>query len=127
LNARGSCSCQASFYEDWANCTCDIRQPTLEFRVFNATLNQRKIRAYLAFCVAFVNMAKTADFDPISFPELRWRGTFATRGTTDQTWEEASLERIKFILEKFPLTQTEKTDIQYCFRNCSLAPVLELL
>jgi hypothetical protein len=127
LNAMGNCSCNASFYEDWANCTCNLRQPTLEFRVFNATLNQRKIRAYLAFCVAFVNIAKSAEFNPTDFPEMRWQGTFTKRGINELAWEDCCLERIRFILEKFPLTQAEKTDIQYCLRNSSLDTVMELL
>ena len=128
LNARGNCSCQAAFYEDWAGCTCNVRQPTLEFRVFNATTNQRKIRAYLAFCVAFVNIAKSAEFEPAAFPEFRWRGTHNKSPLDfEKTWEDASLERIKFILDEFPLTSAEKTDITYCLRNSSLKPVVELL
>lgn len=127
LNARSNCTCQATFYEDWENCTCNVRQPTLEFRVFNATLNQRKIRAYLAFCVAFVNAAKSFEFDPVTFPEMRWNGTARKLDVGDSSWREAATERIKFILEKFPLTNHEKTDIMYCLRNCSLDEVMELL
>ncbi|MFI5405113.1 MAG: amidoligase family protein [Nitrososphaerales archaeon] len=127
LNARGNCSCSAALYEDWANCTCNVRQPTLEFRVFNATLNQRKIRAYLAFCVAFVNIAKTAEFEPANFPEMRWQGTFTKRGIDAKSWEECSAERLKFILKEFPLTGAEKIDIQYCLRNSSLDSVIELI
>lgn len=127
LNARGNCGCSASLYEDWANCTCNLRQPTLEFRVFNATTNQRKIRAYLAFCVAFVNIAKSAEFEPANFPEMRWRGTFNKMGIDAKSWEDCCAERIKFILEEFPLTNAEKTDIKYCLRNSSLEPVMEVM
>lgn len=127
LNAMGNCSCGASMYEDWANCTCNLRQPTLEFRVFNATTNQRKIRAYLAFCVAFVNIAKTAEFEPADFPEMRWRGTFTKQGIDEKSWEDCSIERINFILNEFPLTNAEKTDIKYCLRNSSLESVMEVM
>jgi hypothetical protein len=127
LNARGNCGCSAALYEDWANCTCIVRQPTLEFRVFNATLNQRKIRAYLAFCVAFVNLAKSEVFEPANYPEFRWRGTNSRYGVEDVSWEDSSIERIKFILEKFPLTNAEKTDIKYCLNNSSLDVVMEVM
>ena len=127
LRARGNCNCSANFYEDWANCTCNIRQPTLEFRVFNATLNQRKIKAYLAFCIAFVNKAKSFDFTPEVFPEMRWLGTYRTQSQNGKSWIENSVERINFIMNEFPLTGSEKSDVMYCLRNCSLEPVLEYL
>lgn len=123
LRAKGNCRCGASIYEDWANCTCNLPQPTLEFRVFNATLNQRKIKAYLAFCVGFVNLAKKTEHTPESFPEMRWRGTFAK----NESWDEDTVERLKYILNEFPLTNAEKTDIQYCFRNSSLEPIVDRL
>lgn len=127
LAARGRCDCDALIYEDWENCTCNLSQPTIEFRVFNATTNQRKIRAYLAFCVAFVNMSKTHQHSPEFFPEMRFSGTnIKETQANGKSWEEASLERIRYILE-FPLTNVEKSDILYCLRNSSLEPVVELL
>lgn len=130
LNARTNCHCSAVMYEDWANCTCSVSQPTLEFRVFNATLNQRKIKAYLAFCIAFVNKVKNTEFDPVNFPEMRWLST--TRKSevekadgTFQSWDDAAIERVKFILNEFPLTGAEKSDINYCLRNSSLSPIME--
>jgi hypothetical protein len=74
-----------------------------------------------------VNIAKSAEFNPTDFPEMRWQGTFTKRGINELAWEDCTLERIRFILEKFPLTQAEKTDIQYCLRNSSLDTVMELL
>ncbi len=129
LSARGNCVCNATFYEDWENCTCDVRQPTLEFRVFNATLNPRKVRAYLAFCVAFVNKAKSFDFTPGDFPEMRWQGTHNKTpliiGNEEIDWLNASVERIKFIMNEFPLTNAEKDDILYCLKNSSLSEAAE--
>ncbi len=130
LNARQNCSCSASFYEDWANCTCSLAQPTLEFRVFNATLNQRKIKAYLAFCIAFVNTVKNTEFDPVNFPEMRWQSTnsknFIVRADgSEQEWDDVTIERVKFIMNEFPLTGAEKGDINYCLRNSSLSSVME--
>lgn len=125
LRAKSQCRCGAAHYEDWENCVCNLSQPTLEFRVFNATLNQRKIRAYLAFCVAFVNMAKKIEHDPEKFPVMRWRGTSYKENDAGETWEERSAKRMNYILKEFPLTNTERRDIEYCFRNCSLEPVLD--
>lgn len=124
LRERSNCGCGAGWYEDWENCTCNLAQPTLEFRVFNATINQRKIRAYLAFCVAFVNAVKDTEFTPVDYPEMLWRGTKRTEG---EDWFDMSTERVKFILEKLPLTNDERSDIEYCFRNSSLSSVIEFI
>lgn len=129
LRARQNCGCSAIIYEDWANCTCAVSQPTLEFRVFNATLNQRKIKAYLAFCIAFVNKVKEVEFDPVNFPEMRWVSTPRKEGVIAgdeyKSWDEATIERVKFIMNEFPLTGAEKGDINYCLRNSSLSSVME--
>ena len=122
LRAKTNCNCGAYLYEDWANCECNLRQPTLEFRVFNATLNQRKIRAYISFCVAFVNLAKNMEFNPTDFPEMRWRGTSFS---SHLTWEENAGERVKFIFDNFPITNAEKNDILYCMKNSSLDKIVE--
>lgn len=126
LSARGNCECDALIYEDWENCTCNLRQPTLEFRVFNATTNQRKIRAYLAFCIAFVNMAKMHQHSPEFFKEMRFRGTNIFEDQLEgKSWEDASSERINYILNNFLLTNVEKNDIVYCLKNSSLQSVME--
>ena len=128
LNARGHCRCGAFLFEDWASCTCNLPVPTLEFRVFNATLNQRKIRAYLALCVAFVNAAKRREYNSNEFPAMSFQGTnrmqelaFVKEGEyTTQSWNEAILERLDFLFKEFPLTNIEKEDIIYCAKNSSL-------
>ena len=129
LNARQNCSCSANFYEDWVNCTCSMAQPTLEFRVFNATLNQRKIKAYLAFCIAFVNKAKETEFDPVNYPEMRWLATNrkvpVINDGIEQSWDDAAIERVRFIMNEFPFTGNERGDINYCLRNSSLKSVME--
>jgi len=120
LRAKANCSCGAGYYEDWANCTCNLAQPTLEFRVFNATLNQRKIKAYAAFAIGFVNLAGEREINPSDYPVMRWRGTDIRAIVGAKSWEKASEERMNFILDEFSLTSSEKADIQYCFRNSSL-------
>jgi hypothetical protein len=118
LRAKSGCRCGASIYEDWANCSCNLNQPTLEFRVFNATMNPRKIKAYLAFCIAFVNKAKEIEHEPNNYPEMRWVGTH--NKDMHENWVGKSRERIDYILDKFSLTTGEQEDIAYCFRNSSL-------
>lgn len=130
LAARGHCRCGAFLFEDWANCTCNLPVPTLEFRVFNATMNQRKIKAYLAFCVGFVNAAKNKEFNPIEYTPMEFRGTNRFREVpvynnsgvqiNSISWEDAAKERLDFILQEFPLTNSERADILYCAKNSSL-------
>jgi hypothetical protein len=59
---------------------------------------------------------------------MRWRGTNVKReDESGEDWFDASIKRIKYILEEFPLTQEEKTDIMYVMRNSSLEQVIEYL
>ncbi|HEY4680894.1 MAG TPA: hypothetical protein VIH04_06485, partial [Nitrosarchaeum sp.] len=67
------------------------------------------------------------DFTPEVFPEMRWLGTYRTQSQNGKSWIENSVERINFIMNEFPLTGSEKSDVMYCLRNCSLEPVLEYL
>lgn len=109
LRGRANCDCGAFEFGDWADCTCEhINQPTVEFRVFNATANTRKIRAYVALCLAIVAYAETHTVTPETHPVLPWsRATHSIN-------REAVDERLRFILRDLPLTDGERDDVRYC-------------
>ena len=75
LAARGYCSCGAFDFGTWSECTCPLEKATVEFRVFNATANKRKIRAYTALCLALVAYAERNTCTAETHPVAAWRGT----------------------------------------------------
>lgn len=91
--------------------------PTVEFRVFNTSTNQRKIRAYAALCQALVAMAAEHQFTATDNPVFGW----TTSSEPDHT---ATKERLDFILNRLPLTNAERQDILYCAERSSLASCL---
>ena len=116
LSARGSCHCGAFDFGSWSECTCDLSKPTVEFRVFNATANKRKIRAYVALCLALVAYAESNTVTEESHPCNEWQGT--DNVNTD------SEELLRFILRTLPLTENEREDIRYCAERSSLKKVV---
>lgn len=117
LAARGYCSCGAFDFGDWSACTCALEKATVEFRVFNATANKRKIRAYVALCLALVAYAERNTCTAESFPVDAWRGTASLNA-------DAAYERLHFILRQLPLTEQEREDIRYCAERSSLKDVV---
>ena len=119
LNARGYCRCGAFAFSDWRECTCNLGKATIEFRVFNATANLRKVHAFTALSLALVEYVANdplGDFSPDNFPVFEWNGTTKTPPN-----EEASKRALAFIFEDLPLTEGEREDLRYCVENSSLA------
>jgi hypothetical protein len=129
------CSCGASRYDDWANCTCpDLGKCTFEFRVFNSTANPRKLHAYLSLTQALVAKALSMpDFTNDELPFMEFRAsTFKEMGPSAQSamvemWEP----RVRWMFNELPLTDFEKESLLYCVKNSELAalgePVLSSL
>ena len=120
LAARASCRCGAFTFEDWASCVCELPKATVEFRVFNATANLRKVHAYTALCLALVEYAKRHTVTTETHPERGW-----THGAPPN--HETAREALRFILWELPLTHEERQDIRYCAENSSLRDVLREL
>jgi hypothetical protein len=118
LAARGSCRCGAFAFEDWSSCECELPKATVEFRVFNATANLRKIHAYTALCLALVEYAKHNRCTEQTHPRGDW--------TRAEHVGNAGMAReaLRFILWDLPLTHEERQDIRYCAENSSLRDVL---
>lgn len=108
LASRASCSCGAFQFGDWAACTCpSTPKPTVEFRVFNATANTRKVRAYCALALALVAYAERHACTPDSHPVNEWRGSARLD-------EATAAPVLRFILRDLPLTDAEREDLRYC-------------
>ena len=87
--------------------------PTVEFRVFNTSANQRKIRAYAALCQALVAFAADNAVTAENYPVFAWT-------QNEEPDVLATKERLTFILDKLPLTNAERQDILYCAERSSL-------
>lgn len=125
-NAFRNCVCGAYRYEAWNECTCNLGKCTFEFRVFNSTLNPRKLHAYVALSQAMV--AKAIELPQVNidqFPPLEWNSKPAKSMTPDEIegripdWKT----RLSYIFKELPLTQDEKESIAYCVRNSDLKVV----
>lgn len=122
------CSCGASRYDSWEDCTCDLGKCTFEFRVFNTTANPRKLHAYLALSQAMVakaislGRADVADFPELSFEPKRFKDmTEDTQARMLVEWKE----RLAWMFQELPLTDDEKDSLLYCVRHSELASVGE--
>lgn len=117
LESRGYCRCGAFTYEDWANCACTLPKPTVEFRVFNATANLRKIHAYTALSLALVEMARHLTFTDEDHASFAFTRTEAIEDA------ESTKRALDVIFQRLPLTETEKEDLSYCAENSSVSEV----
>jgi hypothetical protein len=122
LAARGYCHCGAFAFADWENCSCDLKKTTVEFRVFNATANLRKIHAYTALSLALVEVARQEPFKMSELPEFAWSGGIEPHPYLDQTKRALSL-----IFERLPLTEAERDDLRYCAERSAVSAVFESL
>ena len=118
LQSRGYCRCGAFDFGEWSECTCELEKPTVEFRVFNATANKRKIRAYAALCLALVAYAEEHEVTAETHTPFDWSES------TQSVDIEASEERLRFILRELSLTEAEREDIRYCAERSSLKDVV---
>lgn len=124
----GACRCGARQYGLFDECTCDLGKCTFEFRLFNTTANRTKVHAYLAICQSMVAYSTAHDeFADDEYPVL----DFVAKKVEDMTpaainklksaWED----RIDWISENLPLTETEKQSIYYCVVNSEIGKIVE--
>lgn len=120
LASRSRCHCGAFAFAAWEDCTCDLPKATVEFRVFNATANLRKIHAYTALSVGMVEAARRLTITPDDFPAHGF-----SRGDAENlTNVDASKRALEVLFGgMIPLTDSEREDLAYCARNSSLAEV----
>lgn len=129
LSARSACSCGAQ-YEDWAACTCNLRKPTIEFRVWNTTANARKVNAYTALSLAMVEYARRNNCNIRQFPVRAWDpGRWAdTHHTSPENYVPSYRQAkrpINFILNDLALTEYERDNVIYCIKNSKLAEIYD--
>jgi len=115
LNARSYCRCGAFEFAAWEDCRCNLPKCTIEFRVFNATANLRKIHAYSALSLAMVEFANkrlARSFDrPFSWTRM---------AELPKQHKERSKRNLDVIFNRLPLTDKERENILYCVENSSL-------
>lgn len=124
----GHCVCGAIAYGQWEDCTCDLGKCTFEFRVFNSTLNPRKLHAYIALSQALVAKAVSMpEIDVNKFPPMEWDVASIKKLTEGGKAEKIKLwtERLTFMFTELPLTADEKESLAYCVRNSSMAELLD--
>lgn len=119
LQARQSCECGiATSFGAWGECTCDLgnSKPTIEFRVWNATANLRKVRAYAAISIGMLEYARRNRVKAEDFPVNAWSGS-----EREPTYNG---EPLAFILDELPMSRSERRDVRYCAERSTLAAIL---
>jgi hypothetical protein len=123
-----SCSCGAVRYDSWSDCTCNLGKCTFEFRVFNSTVNARKLHAYLALTQALV--AKALSLPEIEAPNEHFPAHgFVAKKFKDMSEAEQELsveewkERLTWMFTELPMTPDEKQSLRYCVVNSELVNV----
>jgi hypothetical protein len=113
LGAITRCQCGAYRYADWGKCECQLPKATVEFRVFNATTNSRKLFAYSALTQALVAAAQAHTFTDRRYEPM----AHAIHGNPDLGWRDALIARYRFILTRLPLLDAEREAIAWCMTN----------
>jgi hypothetical protein len=113
-----SCECGAMRWGSWSECECrSIRQPTVEFRVWNATRTVRKAHAYVALSLGLVAAAHRTHFDVKRVGTLAWNGEGYRHpaGRTDK-----ALRRVLAL----PMTTFDRECVMALVRGSSVPDVI---
>lgn len=123
-----SCQCGAVRFGQWEQCTCqNLGKCTFEFRIFNATANQRKLHAYLAITQSLVaksqamSILSASDAD-LQYPSHPWQNTRYKDLLEPQrvTIKSAWAPRLNWLVNHLPLTDKERVSVRYCVENSEL-------
>jgi hypothetical protein len=109
LYAIRECDCGAYANGRWEDCHCAHGgKRTIEFRVFNSTVNLRKLRAYLALTQALVAYAENHDVNEATHPVMAF----------DEDWTVKEVaDRFGWMIDNLPLTAQDRADLFYVARN----------
>lgn len=124
-----NCGCGAVQFDSWDNCICpNLGKCTFEFRVFNATSNPLKLKAYIGLVQALVNYA--INMEPISDEE--WDELYPAQGYSDMESTpfhselyDGLTKALRFIFDELPLSDSERDALAYCVRESDLASLGE--
>lgn len=120
-----SCTCGATMYGSLTDCTCPLKKPTVEFRVFNATSDYIKIHGYMALCQALVakavELGENAAKLPLSIMDFTGKMFKDCNAAEKQYLLENWEPRIDYIFNQLPLTAGEKESLLYIMESSDLS------
>lgn len=102
-----SCRCGAFQYGAWNECECGDNNATIEWRLWNAAVSPRKIRAYIAISAVLTDAAATTDASEVEhLAENPYRGC--------ETVDESSLdEQLTYLLTRPGFNERDRDDIRW--------------
>jgi len=118
LRSMLQCSCGAVRYGAWSECSCGNDAGTVEFRVWNGTLNARKAHAYIALSLGLVAESQRIRYDRKRVGELPWTGRESHAPTGSRM--RKAVERILSL----PMSAFDRECVLYCVRNSSIPGVI---
>ncbi len=107
------CRCGAYRFGEWESCECSDDGKTIEWRLWNASVSPRKIRAYIAISAVLTEYAANVDVRDVSeLDEYPFQGT----GTVD---EQSLLVQLDYLTSRPGFTKRDRADIRWL---ASIAP-----
>lgn len=88
---------------------------TIEFRVFNSTLNPKRLEAYVVLCMALVQDARDGSMRSIS--RSHRLGSMAAGVLSDKKALHQLCQMLRWENDTHPITKEELAMITYCWKN----------
>jgi hypothetical protein len=107
LGAIQSCRCGAFRFGEWDACECPDNRATIEWRLFNAAVSPRKVRAYIAIAANLTSYAALVDSRATSSLDEH---PFTGCNTVDT---EALRKQLDYLTSRPGFTSRDRTDIEW--------------
>lgn len=107
LDSIQRCRCGAYRFGEWQSCECDDNRMTVEWRLWNASVSPRKIRAYIAISAVLTDYAANVDVRDVNkLDENPWSGT-------SHVDEESLLAQLDYLTTRPGFTSRDRKDLYW--------------
>jgi hypothetical protein len=107
LNAVQGCRCGAYRFGQWDECECHDERHTVEWRLWNAAVSARKIRAYIAISAVLTDYASQVDVRDVTALD---ENEFSSTRTVD---EDSLAAQLDYLVTRPGFTKRDRADIYW--------------
>lgn len=122
ISAAQMCECGSMAYEDSKNCKCNLGKSTIEWRIFNSTVNPRILHAWIAVVQAMMAWSE-GDEDPTPEWEKGYEPVpWAARsfGRLAAATKDTVRNRVEWMFRNLPLTEDERDSLAYAVEQSDI-------
>jgi hypothetical protein len=114
---RNHCRCGATIVGKYELCECNLGKCTFEFRIYNGTVNPRKVHAYAALSQSMVAYARGFDdLKDADFPAFEYSPNAEVTTDLKRRWSE----HLSWMFRNLYFSAEERNSLLYVIRNCQL-------